>query len=90
MTSATRDEAASSSQPPQGQHPAIGDGGNKGVVGGAIKEGEGGIKQALAEGKGWSEQDILAYAKTIGDNHPMFAESLEVSGLVGWLWNCGV
>ena len=87
MTSAT-DAAASSSQPPQ-QPPqgrnagAGGDDGHKGVVGGAIKEGEGGIKQALAEGKGWSEHDILAYAKTIGDNHPMFAESLEVSG---WVW----
>lgn len=92
MTSATTDAAASSSQPPQGQNAgAGGDDGHKGVVGGAIKEGEGGIKQALAEGKGWSEHDILAYAKTIGDNHPMFAESLEVNG---WVWvglvGCGV
>lgn len=51
-----------------------------GVIGNTIKEGEGGIKKALEEGKGWNHEDILAYAKTIDDNHPMFAESLEVSG----------
>lgn len=48
------------------------------IVGGLIQEGEGGIKKALEEGKGWSTEDVLAYAKTIDDNHPMFAESLEV------------
>jgi hypothetical protein len=72
MTSATD---PSKEQQGQGQD---GDGLLPGLVGGAIAEGEGGIKKALAEGKGWSEADILAYAKTIGDNHPMFAESLEV------------
>lgn len=48
------------------------------VVGDQIAAGTGGINQALAEGRGWSDEDVLAYAKTIGDNHPMFAETLEV------------
>ncbi|EKU21546.1 tpr repeat protein [Nannochloropsis gaditana CCMP526] len=47
------------------------------VVGDQIAAGTGGINQALAEGRGWSDEDVLAYAKTIGDNHPMFAETLE-------------
>lgn len=70
MTSATPAPASTDKplQPPQPD----------GLIGGAIEEGAGGIKKALAEGKGWGEADILAYAKTIGDNHPMFAESAEV------------
>ena len=57
-------------------------GGGEGLIGTTIKEGEGGIKKALEEGKGWNHEDILAYAKTIDDNHPMFAESLEVSIII--------
>jgi hypothetical protein len=34
---------------------------------------------AAGEGKGWSLEEMLAYAKTIGDNHPMFAQRAEVS-----------
>jgi len=49
------------------------------VVGKVIPEGAGGIKKAVEEGKGWNDEQILAYAKTIPDNHPFFAESLEVS-----------
>lgn len=48
------------------------------VVGKLFEEGHGGIDQALKEGKGWTEEELLAYAKTIDDNHPMFAESVEV------------
>lgn len=48
------------------------------LVGSKITPGYGGINQALAEGKGWTDEDVLAYAKTIGDNHPMFAETVEV------------
>lgn len=48
------------------------------LVGSKITPGYGGINQALTEGKGWSDEDVLAYAKTIGDNHPMFAETVEV------------
>lgn len=48
------------------------------LVGSKIAAGYGGINQALAEGKGWTDEDVLAYAKTIGDNHPMFAETVEV------------
>lgn len=73
LASSSTDDGSPTMQPPQAG----------GVVGGAIEEGEGGIRKALAEGKGWGEADILAYAKTIGDNHPMFAESVEVRGRVG-------
>lgn len=57
------------------------------VVGDQIAAGTGGINQALAEGRGWSDEDVLAYAKTIGDNHPMFAETLEVRRrrITGWM-----
>lgn len=95
MTSAT---ASSSTEegPAAGKQPQDGEG-MAGIIGGKIQEGEGGIKKALAEGKGWGEADILAYAKTIGDNHPMFAESLEVRACVGgrlvcvrvWGWFVG-
>jgi hypothetical protein len=49
------------------------------VIGSILKEGDGGIKKAVEEGRGWSLEDISAYADSISDNHPMFAESIEVS-----------
>lgn len=36
------------------------------------------IDRLLAEGKGWSPEEFKAYCNDIGDNHPLFAESIEV------------
>lgn len=51
------------------------------VMGNILKEGEGGIKKAVEEGRGWSLEEISAYADSIDDNHPMFAERIEVSAI---------
>lgn len=37
------------------------------------------VAKAVAAGKGWSEDERAAYLKKVGEeDHPLFAESLEV------------
>ena len=35
------------------------------------------IEKRLAEGKGWSPDEFNEYMKGVGDNHPLFAESID-------------
>ena len=37
------------------------------------------IEQAIADGKGWTPEDRQKWLDGIGDNHPFWAEKLEVS-----------
>lgn len=37
------------------------------------------VAKAVAAGKGWSQEERKSYLDKVSDNHPMFAERIEVS-----------